>query len=108
MYLKQLSLQHFRNYKKAQFTFHPQLTLIVGPNASGKTNLIEAVGLLSRGKSFRTSKEKQLIAFGQTIARVRGSIEEETDSESSVEVMIAEIPGQLLKKKYLINGIAKR
>src|SRR5271155_835761 len=108
MYLKDISLQNFRSYAKAQFTFNPKLTIVVGSNASGKTNLVEAIGLLSLGKSFRTSKEKQLVAFGETIARVKGTVLESVESESVIEVMIAELPGQMLKKKYLINGIAKR
>ena len=74
MYLKQLILNHFRSYTKASFTLDPKLTIIVGPNAIGKSNLVEAVGLLSTGKSFRTSKEKQLIQFDQPIARVTGLI----------------------------------
>ncbi len=63
MQLKNLSLHNFRSYTKSHFTFDPKLTVIVGPNAIGKTNLVEALSILATGKSFRTSKEKQLIAF---------------------------------------------
>ncbi|HWY78851.1 MAG TPA: DNA replication and repair protein RecF [Candidatus Sulfotelmatobacter sp.] len=104
MHLKQVSLQHFRSYSKAHFSFDQQLTVIVGPNASGKSNLVEAISLLSLGKSFRTSKDKQLIAFGATVAYVSGDITDET----KLEVMLSDMPEQMLKKKYLVNGIPKR
>ena len=103
MILRSLSLQHFRSYPKVLFSFHPHLTIIVGPNASGKTNLVEAISFLSTGKSFRTGKEKQVITFGETIARVTGEMSEAT----KVEVVVSDMPGQMFKK-YFINGVSKR
>jgi DNA replication and repair protein RecF len=107
MKLISLSLQHFRNYTKAQFSFDPQLTVIVGANASGKSNLVEALGILSTGKSFRTSKEKQLIQFEQSVARVTGGIEHDGDTDQ-VDVVVALNQGGFLQKRYLINGVSKR
>ena len=75
--LQSLSLQNFRTYAKAQFTFDPRLTIIVGPNASGKSNLVEAISFIATGKSFRTSKENQVITFGEIIARAQGEIAKE-------------------------------
>jgi len=97
-------LQNFRGYTKAHFSFHPQVTVVVGPNASGKTNLVEAISLLSRGKSFRTSKEKQMLQFGKTVARVTGEV---SDAEQ-IDIVLTDVPGQLFQKKYLINGVSKR
>src|SRR6266567_8034634 len=107
MFLKSLSLQHFRNYSKATLPFDQNLTVIVGPNASGKTNLVEAISLLSFGKSFRTSKEKQLIAFGETVARATGDVVSAESDETKLEVVVSDLPGQLFKK-YLVNGVSKR
>ncbi|HVA96467.1 MAG TPA: DNA replication and repair protein RecF [Candidatus Acidoferrales bacterium] len=106
MILKHLLLQNFRSYTKATFSFDEHLTVIVGPNAIGKSNLVEAITLLSTGKSFRTSKEKQLITLGKTIARIEGKI---TDGSELTEltVMVTDMPGQM-PKKYMVNGISKR
>jgi DNA replication and repair protein RecF len=107
MVLKSLSLQNFRSYPKAQFTFNQKLTIIVGPNASGKTNLVEAIGILSLGKSFRTGKEKQLIAFEKQVTHVKGHINEE-DEDVEIEVTLSLSPQDVLQKRYLINGVPKR
>ena len=71
MILKQLQLQNFRNYSKAAFDFDPHTTIIVGQNAIGKTNLIEAIYLVATGKSFKSEKEGQLLRFGQSVTRVK-------------------------------------
>jgi DNA replication and repair protein RecF len=108
MILKNLSLQKFRSYQKANFVFHPRLTIVIGPNASGKTNLVEAISLLSASKSFRTSKEKQLIMFGERIARATGEMASEEVSEATkVEIVISAMTGTM-GKKYMINGVSKR
>lgn len=98
MYLKYLSLQNFRNYSKSEFNFSSQTTLIVGPNTSGKTNIIEAIYLLSTGKSFRADKDFETIRFGEELARVKGKVND-TDLEVVLTAAI---------KKYLVNGVSKR
>ena len=103
MILNQISLQNFRSYKKAQFIFDSRLTIIIGPNASGKTNLVEAISFLSTGKSFRTSKDKQVIVFGESVSRVTG----ETQDATKIEIVVSDMPGTVFKK-YLINGVSKR
>ncbi len=107
MYLKSLSLQNFRSYNKSNFSFDPYRTIIVGPNATGKTNLVEAISFLSTGKSFRTSKEKQVIAFGETISRVKGEFTSDSEKEE-IEIVIVESSTGMLQKRYLINGVSKR
>ena len=74
MILKNLTLQNFRNYTKSEFEFDNKTTVIVGPNAIGKTNLIEAAYLLSSGKSFKTDKDRQIIKLGQSVCRVKGTL----------------------------------
>jgi DNA replication and repair protein RecF len=107
MLLRQISLQNFRSYTKAQYSFDPHLTVVVGPNASGKTNLVEAISILSTGKSFRTSKEKQLIAFEKQVTHLGGELEDGEDTEK-VEITVALAPTGFLQKRYLINGVSKR
>ena len=64
MYLSSLSLQNFRNYKKENFNFSDNTTLLVGKNGVGKTNILEAIFLLATGKSFRATREQQMILYG--------------------------------------------
>ena len=64
MEIEALYLKSFRSYQKAHIPFHPRLTVFYGPNAVGKTNVLEAIGILSLGKSFRGSQEKDMIQLG--------------------------------------------
>jgi DNA replication and repair protein RecF len=107
MILKSLSLQNFRSYTKTHLTFNPMFTVIVGPNASGKTNLVEAISFLSNGKSFRTSKEKQVIGFGKAVTHIGGTLTDEGDSEE-LEITLSLSPQDFLQKRYLVNGVSKR
>ena len=55
MILKDLQLHNFRNYEEVKLDFEPGVNLIVGDNAQGKTNLLEAVSYLGSGRSFRNT-----------------------------------------------------
>lgn len=66
MYLSTLYLHNFRLYEEAQFDFSPAVNVIRGPNARGKTSLLEAIYFLMTGRSFRTSQIKELIRHGAT------------------------------------------
>ena len=74
MELREVSLRNFRNYEEVNLSFDPGVNLIVGRNAQGKTNLLEAVAYLGSGKSFRTQKQKELIRFGADFADIEGEI----------------------------------
>lgn len=77
MYIKKLDLINFRNYEDLSIDFDEKVNLIVGENAQGKTNLIEAVYLSSMGRSFRTSRDNEMIRFGEKTAVVRVQAEKE-------------------------------
>ncbi|MCQ2355115.1 MAG: DNA replication/repair protein RecF [Clostridia bacterium] len=64
MRIDRLALFDFRNYAEFNAEFVPGVNLIVGDNAQGKTNLLEAISYLGAGKSFRTRKEAEMIRFG--------------------------------------------
>ncbi len=66
MYLKRLLLRNFRNYSQAEVVFSPSVNLIQGENGQGKTNLLEAIHLISTGRSFRAQSLSDLISFGQS------------------------------------------
>jgi DNA replication and repair protein RecF len=69
MHISSIRLQNFRSYANESFEFEPGVNIIVGPNASGKTNLLEAVLVLSRGGSYR-AKDAELVMFDKPWARV--------------------------------------
>jgi len=64
-----IRLQHFRSYTDASFEIDPAVNIIVGPNASGKTNLLEAVLMLARGSSYK-AKDIDMVQFGADWARL--------------------------------------
>lgn len=65
MHILNLYLQNFRSYEEAYFEFSPSLNLIWGPNARGKTSLLEAIHFLMIGRSFRTQQYQDLIKQNQ-------------------------------------------
>ena len=74
MRILDLTLTGFRNYETFQCAFDPGVNLIVGANAQGKTNLLEAICYLSRGAAFRTRKESELIRFGADFAELSAGV----------------------------------
>ncbi len=77
MYLRSITLKNFRTYKAESLTFHERFNLIVGDNAQGKTNLLEAVYLLCKFRPFKQVKNEELIRLGSPSAGVKGEIEAE-------------------------------
>ena len=65
LFLRKLHLRHFRRYEEAHFQFIPSINRIIGPNAQGKTTILEAIHILMNGRSFRTQQATDLIHYGQ-------------------------------------------
>lgn len=80
--LRNLSLQAFRNYRSLDLEIDAGLTLIVGPNGQGKTNLIEAIYFLCLGRSFRERRDRRLIMFGERGTRLEGVFSLDGDTHS--------------------------
>lgn len=74
MYLSRLELTDFRNYESLRLDCERQLGILVGQNAQGKTNVLEAVLLLALGRSPRTSRDAELVRWGCQEAIVRGEV----------------------------------
>jgi len=66
-----LRLQNYRSYQDESFEFEPGVNIVVGPNASGKTNLLEAILIITRGSSYRGS-DQDVITKGSDWARLDG------------------------------------
>ena len=81
MFLKSLNLTNFRNYSNLELDFDHRPTILVGNNAVGKSNILEAIYLLSTTKSLRVETEDELIKTGEEFTRVEGFISNEGDTE---------------------------
>lgn len=110
--LKKIRLSNFRNLKDKVLSFSDKTTVIVGPNASGKTNLLESIFLLSSGKSFKAHVEEEMINYDEEIARVKGLFDEKLVLEVVLtrgEITVGDDKYEkIARKKLLVKGISKR
>ncbi len=74
MHLEKLSLVNFRNYTETEAAFSPDLNLIYGLNAQGKTNFLEAIYLVCLGRSFRVAKNQELVKKDSSFFTIEGSL----------------------------------
>ena len=102
MIIRKIALNGFRNYEWETAEFSADTNVICGDNAQGKTNLLEAVYLLSGGKSFRTRLDRELVGFDYSEAEVLADIYSH-GREQTVRIRIC--PGQA--KKISVNGVKK-
>lgn len=91
MECNQIKIQNFRNIESAELTFDSGVNILVGDNAQGKTNLLEAIGYAALGKSFRTSHEEEMIRFGEKMATVSLDF---TDSVRRQNITVRMMRGQ--------------
>ncbi|HEY5600799.1 MAG TPA: DNA replication/repair protein RecF [Patescibacteria group bacterium] len=108
MQIKSIKLINFRSFKKAEFKFSPNTTLILGPNTVGKTNILEAIFLLSFGNSFRTSLDREMIRWKNEVATIAGLIEEGGDNIELELQIISKNLSNVRAKRFLVNGLPKR
>lgn len=80
MYLENLKLHHFRNYDDVSIDFSSQINVLIGENAQGKTNLLEAIYVLAMTRSHRTNNDKELIEFGKDAAQIYGTVQRQFGS----------------------------
>ena len=86
-----------RNLQSLQFLPHPSINFIVGPNGSGKTSLLEAISLLSTGKSFRTPQIRKVIQYDQRELTVFGELMTADNQQRKLGIMRA-VDGSTLVK----------
>ena len=87
MRLNSLQLVNFRNYNNLYLEFNKKVNLLLGKNGQGKTNIVESIYMLSFGKSFRTSRDKEIIKFETENLYVGGSFSKE-HTDGLIEIAI--------------------
>lgn len=111
MIVKGLWLQHFRSIEDQVWQFQPGLNVFVAPNGTGKSNLIEALRLLSTGKSWRTSKTEELITWQAELGRLKAHVLHADQEEAELEQILThgQVQGKpTARRTYKLNGVGKR
>jgi len=75
VFVKTLKLEHYRNIERLSLTTDARVNILIGANAQGKTNILESMLVLALTKSHRTSKDKELIRFGENGAKLAADVE---------------------------------
>ena len=88
MHISRLALDHYRSWERCVLDFEPGVNILQGANGLGKTNIVEAVEVLSTGSSHRTSSSLPLIERGCASATIRANVEDDRNRHS-YEVTIA-------------------
>jgi DNA replication and repair protein RecF len=97
MFLKSLSLRHFRSFQETSFDFSPGLNILFGPNGSGKSSVLEAVFFTCLTRSFRTTKDMEAIMRSEDSALIKA----EWEPLGEVKLTLVRNQG----KKLLLNGV---
>lgn len=100
--LHRLWLRDFRNYARAELSFAEGVTVFVGPNGQGKSNLLEAIYLVATGRSHRTSHEAEAIRWGASAARVRAQVARR-GREEEIEITLSR-DGARVSSQMRVNG----
>ncbi len=105
MFIRELALKNFRNYKNLYLEFAPGINLITGDNAAGKTNILEAISVVSGLKSFRNVSDPDMVKWGEDSYFCSSTLGDSayTKFEIGYSLFSAKI-----QKKAKIDGAAKR
>jgi DNA replication and repair protein RecF len=107
MEILSLNLANYRNFAKKSIIFDRNLTVIVGANGSGKSNILESVGLLSGIRPSKVETDLDLVRFGQTSAKIDGEVFSENEKRELV-INFQIVDDQHLGKSFYIGSFKKR
>lgn len=105
MRLRTLALRHFRNLRNQELEVPPEGVALVGDNAQGKSNFLEAIYYLETLRSFRGARDTQMLAFDADVFRVVGTTEPESDEERRGVEVAAAFQKKGKRKKVTIDGV---
>ncbi|MBI2911209.1 MAG: DNA replication/repair protein RecF [Chloroflexi bacterium] len=121
MHLFRLTLANFRNYAALDLSLGPGLNLFTGPNAAGKSNLLEAVALLSAGRSPRAGADREMLRHGAWVDPIpfwRVAGEARSGEQATTIEVVAQFAGdsasgpepalRRAQKRILVNRVARR
>jgi len=102
--LNRLVLRHFRNLRSQELELPPEGVALIGDNAQGKSNFLEAIYYLETLRSFRGARDEQMVAFDADVFRVVGSTEAESSDEARGGEVAAAFQKKGKQKKVSIDG----
>jgi len=82
LFISKIQLKNYRNYEKLELSFEDKVNVIIGENAQGKTNLMEAIYVLAMAKSHRTSNDRELIRWDEDFGQIKGKLQKRNSSLS--------------------------
>lgn len=107
MYCEKISIKNYRNIEKAEISLTPDINVLYGENAQGKTNILEAIYYFAHGKSFRQAKDKELIRFGESCANIKIEFSDK-ERKRSQEIRLFENSRKIcLKENIKISRISE-
>jgi len=110
MRVDRLTLTSFRSYESLDVSFPTGPQVVVGQNATGKTNLLESIVVLGTSRSHRAGNDGELLSWGADFARLEAALGGTADgrADNRVEVVIARTGTGGGRKRVLVNGVARR
>ncbi|MDP8905324.1 MAG: DNA replication/repair protein RecF [Chloroflexota bacterium] len=108
MHVDRLTLGNFRSYGTLDVRFDGGPQVIVGANAAGKTNLLEALLVLGTGGSHRASSDAELISWGADFARLEAAVDGGAGTPAAIEIVLARSGPAGARKRVRINGVGRR
>jgi DNA replication and repair protein RecF len=103
VFLKHIELTDFRNYQTLSVDFTAKKVILLGNNAQGKTNLLEAINLLATGKSATAHKDAELVRFGAPQAVIRSEVQREL-TDVGIDMLIRSAGRRAVR----INGVSQK
>ncbi len=103
MYIENIELKNFRNYRELSVSFSRHVNIFLGNNAQGKTNLLESIYMNSMAKSFKNVRDREMIRFGEDFCKIKTDIC--TDGETDTTEILINKDG---RKGVKVNGVKIR
>ena len=101
MWIKEIEINNFRNYKSEKLRLNKNINIFYGENAQGKTNIIESIFLCAMGKSFRAKKDAEMINFNSQNSIIEAEFKK-SDREGNIKIELG------TRKNIYLNGIKKK